>query len=269
ERRNARRRACCFRRSGLTGLETSVNRTADHADDELRARGGAKRAAVYRAHVRGRREPVGRSHVPPLTAAGAMPSGLDRAATQRALRGGAPVIACAVLYFAALELGAALRFSDGFAALWPANAVLLATLMLTRPRRWALYLLAVVPAHFAAYAGSGLGAVHLAWQVAHNGALSLAGAAFLHARVAGPHPFDSVRDLAAYLLVVVLMLPAVAALGAPGTILSAFGSASAAASPWTTWRFTWLANAINFLALVPAMVLWGAYGRRWLRSADL
>lgn len=175
-----------------------------------------------------------------------------------------------MLYLAALEVGAALRFSDGFAALWPANAVLLATLMLTRPRRWWLYLLAVIPAHFAAYEGNGTDAMRLAWQVAHNGVLCLAAAAFLRVRVASRYPFGSMRDLTAYLLVVVLILPAIAALGAPGTLSSAFGSmSSGAASPWTTWRFTWLANAINFLALVPALVLWGAYGRRWLGSADL
>lgn len=190
---------------------------------------------------------------------------------RRAIGGLASALACGLLYMAALEIGVALRFPDGgFAALWPANAVLLAALMLTPARRWWLYFLAVIPAHFAAYGGSDLGASRLAWQVAHNCALSLAGAAFLRAYVPRRHPFSATRDLAAYLVVVVLVLPAVAALGAPGTLLSTIGpDSSGAASPWTTWRFTYLANAINFLALSPAMVLWGAHGRRWLRDGSL
>src|SRR5690606_9689084 len=67
-----------------------------------------------------------------------------RSAIRRATGSLSTVALCGLLYLAALELGGALRFPDsGFAALWPANAVLLSALMLAPVRRWWLYLLAV------------------------------------------------------------------------------------------------------------------------------
>ncbi|HEX6995254.1 MAG TPA: MASE1 domain-containing protein [Gammaproteobacteria bacterium] len=196
-------------------------------------------------------------HEPVMTAA---------AATRDVLGTLATAAACGLVYLGALETGAALRFPDGgFAALWPANAVLLSALMLSPARRWWVYVLAVTAAHFAGYADSGLGTLRLAWQIAHNCALCLAGAAFLRAHLTNRHPFETTRDLVAYLIVVVFALPAVAALAAPGTLLSA--GADGDVPSWTAWRFTYLANAINFLALVPAIVLWGANGRQWLRNA--
>lgn len=204
--------------------------------------------------------------VRPVTASAAE-SALDAgSALRRVSHRAAMAAATGLLYFTALELGVLLRFPDGgFAALWPANAVLLSALMLTPPRRWWLLLIAVAPAHFAAYGGSGLGALRLTWQIVHNCALTLAAAGFLRVFLPGRPPFRTTRDLTVYVVVVVLVLPAAAALGAPGTFLAPPGS-SGAAAPWTAWRFTWLANAINFLALVPAIVLWGTYGSGWLRS---
>src|SRR5690606_35703338 len=105
---------------------------------------------------------------------------LPGSALRRAIGSLCAVVVCGLAYLAALEIGTALRFPDGsFAALWPANAVLLSALMLTRARRWWLYILAVIPAHVAAYVDGDLVAFRLAWQVAHNCALSLAAAAFL------------------------------------------------------------------------------------------
>jgi signal transduction histidine kinase len=193
-----------------------------------------------------------------------------RSAIRRATCSLWTVVLCGLLYLAALELGGALRFPDsGFAALWPANAVLLSALMLAPVRRWWLYLLAVIPAHFASYWSSDLGVLRVCWQVAHNCALALAGAAFLRAYLSSRYPFGTTRDLTAYLVVVVLVLPAVAALGAPSALLGPATASSSEYAFWTAWRFTYLANAINFLALVPALVLWGAHGRRWLGSANV
>ena len=54
-------------------------------------------------------------------------------------------------YFLTAELGARVLFpSAPVSVLWAPNAILLAALALARPRRWWLYLAAVLVAHFAA-----------------------------------------------------------------------------------------------------------------------
>src|SRR5262245_33118231 len=90
-------------------------------------------------------------------------SGLLAAPTSRAAALHAPdvarfnravalAIACAALYYATAELSLALRFpGTTVSAIWLPNSVLLAALVLTSPRSWWIPLLAVVPAHFAAY----------------------------------------------------------------------------------------------------------------------
>ena len=60
----------------------------------------------------------------------------------------AAALVCAGYYLAA-QLGLTLRvWSATPSVLWPPNALLTATLLLTPPRRWPLFLAAVTPAHF-------------------------------------------------------------------------------------------------------------------------
>src|SRR5262245_30572707 len=66
------------------------------------------------------------------------------------LRGSAAPIATALAYVLAAQVGAWLAFpSAPVSALWAPNAILLAALLLTRRERWWIYLLAVLPFHFA------------------------------------------------------------------------------------------------------------------------
>src|SRR2546428_6440 len=65
------------------------------------------------------------------------------------------LLVCAAYYVGA-NIGFILRFPSATpSVMWPPNAILTATLLLTPPRRWWVYLLAALPAHLVA---EGLGA---------------------------------------------------------------------------------------------------------------
>ncbi len=196
----------------------------------------------------------------------------------RPLQGGEPArlghplalaVFAAALYYAAAELGLALRFPGlAVSAIWPPNAVLLTALLLTSPRHWWIPLLAIVPAHFAANADAGFPAWRLLWQIGLNWTLTACAAGALRALVGTGHPFGTLRDLAIYLAVAVIAVPAAVSLLAPNAVMSML-DAAAAQPTWLAWRSAYLSNAMGFLTLVPAMVLWASEGAGWVRRARL
>jgi len=208
----------------------------------------------------------GRSISSPLPAPTSGAGALQAPDVARFNRAVVLAITWAVLYYAAAELGLALRFpGQTVSAIWPANAVLLTALLLTAPRSWWIPLLAIVPAHFAAYADTGYPDWRLAWQIGFNWTLTLSTAAILRAFALDRHSFGNLQELAIYLLVAVAGVPAVVTLLAPNTFLAMLHPQ---AEPlWLEWRSTYLSNATGFLVFVPAMVLWVSEGPAWLRRA--
>ena len=70
-----------------------------------------------------------------------------------------PILATALLVCAAYYVGANVGFILRFppatpSVLWPPNSILTATLLLSPPRRWGIYLLAAFPAHLVAELGA-------------------------------------------------------------------------------------------------------------------
>lgn len=103
-----------------------------------------------------------------------------RAAFQRsgARRLSGPLVT-ALAYLLSAELGEALAFpSAPVSALWAPNALLLTALLLAPPRRWWIYLAAVLPVHVLAQA-SGTPWVQIGLQYVFNCAEALIGAAAL------------------------------------------------------------------------------------------
>ena len=73
------------------------------------------------------------------------------------LRTAARALLVCVGYYVGANLGFILRFPPATpSVMWPPNAILTATLLLTPPRRWWIYLLAAFPAHLVAELGAGL-----------------------------------------------------------------------------------------------------------------
>ena len=85
-----------------------------------------------------------------------------------------------LLYYVLVVVSMKLRFStSGLSLMWPSNALLVATLVLTPKRRWWVYLLSVIPAHIAALSPYHLGLSWLAYQIAFNSSQAIACAVIL------------------------------------------------------------------------------------------
>jgi len=86
----------------------------------------------------------------------------------------------AIVYYLMVVAAMRLRFYPStLALLFPSNALLVAVLVLSPKRHWLLYLLAVVPAHFAASHPYHVDPGWMAYQVASNSVLGVACALIL------------------------------------------------------------------------------------------
>src|SRR5262245_64846477 len=72
----------------------------------------------------------------------------DQLRTQQLLRPAVGVLLVGIGYYVGARIGFALTFQPHpVSTLWPPNSILLAALLLSRPRSWPLLLLAAFPAH--------------------------------------------------------------------------------------------------------------------------
>ena len=90
-------------------------------------------------------------------------------------------------YFIGTRIGFALTFQPNpISILWPPNSILLAALVLTKPRSWWLLLLAAFPAHLAGQAESGVPGIQIiAWFIS-NCSEALIGAGCIILARSGP-----------------------------------------------------------------------------------
>ena len=174
----------------------------------------------------------------------------------------------AIGYFGGVLVGLALTYPPNpISLLWPANAILLAALLLSPPRTWWLSIAAVFPAHLLAEALLGMPlTMSLCWYLS-NVAEALLGAAVIWKYVGGTPRFDRVRDLSIFLLAAVLAAP----------LLSSFLAAGFVAlvgwrydDYWHIWRMRVFSNSLATLTLVPVTVnLMSMQFRSWRSKAFL
>jgi signal transduction histidine kinase len=170
-------------------------------------------------------------------------------------------------YLAGVYVGIALTFEPNpVSTLWPPNAVLLAGLLLTPPRRWWVLIAAVLPVHLIAEIVLGVPlTMSLCWFLS-NVAEALIGAALIWKFTDSEPRFDRVRDLSAFLLCGVMIAP----------VLSSFLDAFFVAvigwrytEYWQIWRMRLFSNALASLTLVPLIVIWSRQGVERLRTVPL
>ena len=71
----------------------------------------------------------------------------------------------ALVYYLLVVISMKLHFStSGLSLIWPSNALLAATLVLSPKGRWWIYLVAIIPAHVAGMSSYNLGFWWLAYQ---------------------------------------------------------------------------------------------------------
>ena len=160
--------------------------------------------------------------------------------------------AVAAGYFLGSLLGLSLQFpGTQISALWPPNAILLATLLVTPRQRWWLCLLAVLPAHLLAQALMGIPFPVVLINFAGNVGDALLGALAVGYFAEQPIRFDRLRTTGLIMFFGGLVAPALVSL-AVGALFALIGATS---EPWLAWRLRLLTNTLAAFTLVPPIVL--------------
>ena len=154
--------------------------------------------------------------------------------------------------FLGASLGVLLRFPGVRAAIiFAPYAIVTAALLRTPIRRWWIVLLAasaadLFPHH---HAGASLPFLLLAEVVNHGRAVLTA--LCLRRYAARPGRLETMREMVAYLVFAVFLVPAVAALGG-AAVVARFGFSR---DFWLAWQQWWLSNAVTGLTLLPLLTV--------------
>lgn len=175
--------------------------------------------------------------------------------------------ALAVAYLGGVYLGFALTFKVApVSTLWPPNAILLAALLLSRPRRWPLLIGAIIPAHFVAELSLGVPWTMTACWLVSNTAEAVLGAALILRYLGRPLRFDRMRDVSVFIAVAGAAVPAitsfldVAFVALVGWRYGDF---------WQIWGTRTFSNSLAALTVAPIIVIAVRGGFRALRQISV
>lgn len=167
-------------------------------------------------------------------------------------------------YYLGTRVGFLLTPTGGaIATYWPSNAVLMAGLLLVRPRRWWLLIVAVLGAHLLAQSQRGIPATtSLGWFVS-NAAEALLAAAALYRFNRRKVLFTTVRGILLFLLFGVFLAPLITSfLDAGVVVITRWGT-----DYWMLCLTRLFSNMLAMLTVAPAMVAIGTNGVAWWRKA--
>jgi PAS domain S-box-containing protein len=202
-----------------------------------------------------------RRDVTALTAGGGY--AVPRLKFNRSARLGVQLALLTVSYYFAARLGFGFRFQGPqvgiIGIIWPANALLLAALVLTPRRRWWLVLIATAVAHTAAL-WPAVPVWRLAWQIAGNAVFTVVTAEVL-GRIAGPVLHLGNRRQVVTYVAISFVSPLLFTLATPAFVRSWFHFERNLTPATALTRLT-LSNATAFLLVAPVVLLWARYGVR-------
>jgi PAS domain S-box-containing protein len=178
----------------------------------------------------------------------------------------------ALLYYLLVVISMKLHFStSGLSLIWPSNALLAATLVLSPKARWWFYLLAIIPAHIAGMSSYNLGHWWLAYQIAFNSALTATYAAILQRFKPEILYFEALRDVLIFLgvsVAVPVLMNWVAIYPvfkfSPST--SALLAHNSSDGFFAVWTSCWINNSASLIAFVPAILVCATRGSSWFRG---
>src|SRR3989441_800075 len=172
------------------------------------------------------------------------------------------LLVCAAYYVGA-NIGFILRFPSATpSVMWPPNAILTATLLLTPPRRWWVYLLAALPAHLVAEGlGAGWPAPLVLGLFATNCSEALVAAVFVRRFSDAPASFDTLPRVVVFIVGAGLLAPFASSSADAGVVPTIRGEPY-----WLVWRTRFFSNTLAELALPPAIVMLIRVGPAWIRS---
>jgi integral membrane sensor domain MASE1 len=176
-----------------------------------------------------------------------------------------------LLYYVLVVVSMKLRFStSGLSLLWPSNALLIATLVLTPKRRWWVYLLSVIPAHMTALSPYHFELSWLAYQITFNSVQAIACAVTLQRFRPAILYFETLKEVLIFLGVSVVV-PGLANLVAiyPVVKVSSRAALLAHNSPdgfLAVWTSCWANNSASLIVFVPVILVCVTRSRDWIRS---
>jgi len=169
-------------------------------------------------------------------------------------------------YYAASWLGFVLTpRAHAIATYWPANAVVMAVLLLVPLRLWPPVLISVLCAHLLVQIPRGIPvSTALGWFVS-NSSEALIGAALLRRYQKGETLFDSVRGNLHFLFFGVFVAPfATSFFDAAVVVFTRWD-----ADYWLIWTTRLFSNLLAALTIVPLVIALGSRGAKWMRDATL
>jgi integral membrane sensor domain MASE1 len=177
-----------------------------------------------------------------------------------------------LLYYFLVVVSMKLRFStSGLSLLWPSNALLIATLVLTPKRSWWVYLLSVIPAHITALSPYHLGPSWLAYQIAFNSAQAITCAVILQRFRFAILYFETLKEVLIFLGVSVVV-PGLANLVAIYPVVKFSPSRAALLAHnsldgfLAVWTSCWANNSASLIVFVPVILVCVTRGRDFIRS---
>jgi signal transduction histidine kinase len=173
------------------------------------------------------------------------------------------VLLVAAGYYVGANIGLILRFPPQTpSVLWPPNAILTATLLLAPTQRWWIYLLAALPAHLLATAGTGWSLPLVLPLFATNCSEALLAATAVRRWSDNPTRFDTLRRVLVFVAGAGLVAPFVSSFLDAGVV------AGLRIEPyWQVWRTRVFANVLTELTVPPAIILSVTSGWPWIRQA--
>ena len=166
-------------------------------------------------------------------------------------------------YYAGAKIGLALTFQPHpVSTLWPPNAILFATLLLTQTRRWWIFLVAAFPAHLLAQVNADIPTtLILCWYVS-NCSEALISASLLR-YLAGPEVnLNKTHSVALFIFALLVGGLLSSFLDAGFVMANSFGD-----SPyWTVFRMRFFSNTLASLTVVPVILTWARGELAPLRS---
>jgi signal transduction histidine kinase len=172
----------------------------------------------------------------------------------------AALVVLALSYY----LGAEAAFYTGtlsdriFAPFWPPNIVLFCALLLFPIRFWWLCIVAAFPSHVIAELGVGMPPQQYLVAFATNCAVAILNAYGVRHFVGGPDYFGTLRQAAMYVLITVIVSPAICALGGAFVPLL---SQDGINSYWVAWAYWYGANALASATLGAVFLTWFGHSR--------
>ena len=168
-------------------------------------------------------------------------------------------------YYVGAKIGFALTFQPHpVSTLWPPNSILLAALLLSRPRQWWFFLLAAFPAHLLVQVNADIPMTMILCWFVSNCTEALIGASIMRYLTNTEVRFDNTRHVSMFLVAAMLGPFLSSFLDSAFVTLNRFGNSSY----WSVFRMRVFSNVLASLTLVPLIVTWSRIKESSLKRAS-